>query len=708
MTLLRLARVLQRRRATHAPTRQRHVQPNRSLDADDLAANDARAADSKANRRLSLLQHGAPALAQLMMLALLVAERRWLFALMVVPGLMIPLAYLLMSAHERAARIRQKETVSAGTSPTDSGRRDNDLLDLRCPNLETLLGLDQEPLLWRCVARSWLRSSPLQAVMAMTRAGPFSIDLERQGPHALIAGTTGSGKSVLLQSWCLALALTNPPERVQFVFLDFKGGSAFACLEALPHVVGSVCDLDLNHAVRALLAIESELSRRERLVASQRSGDITGLRERPASLVIVVDEFHALSGKLPDYVNRLSHIASLGRSLGMHVIACTQNPLGQVSADMKANMNLNICLRVRDGLQSHELLGSAKAATISPELPGVAYCNDGARITALRCAVANDIEQLVRATQLAQSFRGRRGPATLFSEPLPRSVHKLRDYLGIEPTACLDAVPFALGDTGVDIAVASVPIARGNIAIIGSQSRGKTTLLRSLGERICALAHCMGGRLQVRWTGFGHDGTSLVDQATSSQGFVSCADRIAQDQNIPLMTGHGIPSPMPVNDLSDSRVEQGPHWSNTPHTVWLVDDADEWLDPLSCDPKAGELRRALHDPAVTVLFALRSTRHLRFPEHCAIRIVLPTGERAVDLMNGIPANILAMFDQETYSIAGRAVLLRDASAMPVQCVQPSSAAYPPFMLDAFRSASSQPSPPIMSLGPSWKSGSAYA
>ncbi|MCH4209161.1 FtsK/SpoIIIE domain-containing protein [Bifidobacterium sp.] len=674
MTLRQFDFGLRHRHAANASVRQRHAQPSRATNADDSAATDSRVTDSKANRRLSLLRYGTPALAQLMMLVLLVAERRWLFALMFTPGLMIPLASLLTAKSERAARKQQSNVASTGATATNSSQRDDDMRDLRCPSLETLLGLDEEPLLWRSISRGWLSSSGLRAVMAMARTGPFAIDLERQGPHALVAGTTGSGKSVLLQSWCLALALANPPDRVQFVFLDFKGGSAFARLEALPHVVGSVCDLDLNHAVRALLAVENELSRRERLVASHRAGDITGLRERPASLVIVVDEFHALSGQLPDYVGRLSRIASLGRSLGMHVIACTQNPLGQVSADMKANMSLNICLRVRDGLQSHELLGSAKAAAISPELPGIAYCNDGAQAQAIRCAAANDIDRLVLATQSAQRFRGGHSSPALFSAPLPRSVHRLSDHLGYEPTVSRDAVPFALGDTGVDMIVASVPVGRGNIAIIGSQGRGKTTLLHALGGQICALAHAAAG-LQVRWTDRKHDGMPPNIWAESSQRIADLrADGSTHAGQILRMAENARSFPMQLGDASDEGAARGCHRPNVRHTMWLIDDADEWMDPLSTDPKAGELRRALKDPAVTVVFALHSTRHLRFPEHCTIRIVLPTGERAVDLMNGIPAGILSTFDQETYSIAGRAVLLRDANAMLVQCAQPVSAA----------------------------------
>ena len=135
----------------------------------------------------------------------------------------------------------------------------------------------------------------------------------------------------------------NGPEHLNFVFLDFKGGSAFRKLERLPHTVGSVCDLDLAHAVRALRALEAELTRREQLSAAVHASDIRDMVNPPPRLIVVIDEFHALKDQLPDYVNRLVRIASLGRSLGMYLIACTQNPMGQVSADMKANMSVSIC-----------------------------------------------------------------------------------------------------------------------------------------------------------------------------------------------------------------------------------------------------------------------------------------------------------------------------------------------------------------------------
>lgn len=294
----------------------------------------------------------APIAAQALMVIMLLLERRWLFAAMVAPGMVGCMASAASSLADRRGSSRRDESGTtshdaAGGRPSrptdmagargrhhgsaDGADRDKDEGEsedpsrIHSPSLEELTGLQAEPLPWRIIARTWLASPSLCVTVGMgSGQRPFTIDLPRQGPHALVAGTTGSGKSVLLQSWCLAMAVRNPPDRLHFVFLDFKGGSAFSVIERLPHTVGSVCDLDLNHAVRALRALELELRRREHLVAAERVGSIGQLQSPPPSLIVVIDEFHALNNQLPDYVDRLVRIASLGRSLGMHVIACTQ------------------------------------------------------------------------------------------------------------------------------------------------------------------------------------------------------------------------------------------------------------------------------------------------------------------------------------------------------------------------------------------------
>ncbi|MBW3080359.1 FtsK/SpoIIIE domain-containing protein [Bifidobacterium saguinibicoloris] len=586
-----------------------------------------------------MLAAAAPLAAQAVMLVMLLAMRRWLYAAMLAPTI-IGCAAMLLLQRMRAASASGSgppDSATAGGTGGSSGRAgppldDHTRLDLLHPCvLEDLLGLDaaRDPLPWRTVVRRWLEPPGLDVPVGVDLDGVFRLDLGRQGPHALVAGTTGSGKSVLLQSWCLAMACRNPPDALRFVFLDFKGGAAFRPLARLPHCVGNVCDLDLAHAKRALHAIEEELRRRERLVASSGAPDVASMPEglAPPRMVVVADEFHALRDQLPDVVDRLVRIASLGRALGMHVVACTQHPSGQVGADMKANMSLGLCLRVRDALQSTELIGSAKAAAIPPSLPGVAYANDGERVTAWRCAAADDIGRIVDAVRAAAVFEGSVPPPALFTAPLPRVVRAL------EAASARDAVPFALRDDGVRLSTAFLPLLRGNVGVFGQHGRGKSTLLSHVERRIVALARECGG-FAVRVTSCGPCGpvTRDVHVAPVQGAFPS-----------------GGPPPSP------------------PRRVWIVDDAGPLFDPFGDDPLCAELREALSDRRVTVVFAAETTRHVRVPEHCAVRVVFPTGDRAVDMMNGVPGDLWSSFGPDDMALPGRAVLVDGARAWAVQC-----------------------------------------
>ena len=118
------------------------------------------------------------------------------------------------------------------------------------------------------------------ATLGRTAQGPVQVDLCRQGPHALVAGTTGSGKSELLQTLIAGLALNHPPERCSFLLVDYKGGAAFAEAATLPHTVGLVTDLDGQTTERALRSLTAELTRREAILAAHRVADIAALPER--------------------------------------------------------------------------------------------------------------------------------------------------------------------------------------------------------------------------------------------------------------------------------------------------------------------------------------------------------------------------------------------------------------------------------------------
>lgn len=234
------------------------------------------------------------------------------------------------------------------------------------------------------VRRRW-KASPdgrcTTALLGVGAAGPVTVDLRRDGPHALVAGTSGSGKSELLQTLVASLASVNTPDALTFVLVDYKGGSAFAACADLPHCVGLVTDLDGHLVSRALDSLSAELRRRERLFADASAKDIEDYWARTGArlprLVIVVDEFASLVEELPDFVTGVVGIGMRGRSLGVHVVLATQRPGGVVTADMRANLNLRICLRVTAASESLDVIDVADAARIPVRRPGRAYVRTG-------------------------------------------------------------------------------------------------------------------------------------------------------------------------------------------------------------------------------------------------------------------------------------------------------------------------------------------
>ncbi|MGY1857911.1 FtsK/SpoIIIE domain-containing protein [Modestobacter sp. SYSU DS0290] len=226
----------------------------------------------------------------------------------------------------------------------------------------------------------WERSrTRLMATVGATARGPLTLDLVAQGPHALVAGTTGSGKSELLQTLVASLALHHPPDRCSLLLVDYKGGAAFAEAAALPHTVGVLTDLDPGSTARALRSLAAELTRRERLLAAHGVRDVGELPDEVAlaRLVIVVDEFATLVEDLPGFVSGLVGIAQRGRSLGVHLVLATQRPSGVVSPEIRANCSLRICLRTTDEAEARDVLGSALPAQLPADRPGRAWLRAG-------------------------------------------------------------------------------------------------------------------------------------------------------------------------------------------------------------------------------------------------------------------------------------------------------------------------------------------
>ena len=204
------------------------------------------------------------------------------------------------------------------------------------------------------------------------------------GPHGLIAGTTGSGKSEFLQSFLAGLAATHAPDRINFFLVDFKGGATFTELARLPHVVGMVTNLAGALAERAVTSLKAELTRRQTILAEARVKEFPDYRPDPAAgrpplprLLLVIDEFAMLAAELPDVMDRFVDIATVGRSLGVHMLLATQSPSGVVSGKVEANTNLRICLRVALAQESVDVLGRKDAADIPRNKPGRGFLRFG-------------------------------------------------------------------------------------------------------------------------------------------------------------------------------------------------------------------------------------------------------------------------------------------------------------------------------------------
>ncbi len=210
------------------------------------------------------------------------------------------------------------------------------------------------------------------------------------GPHGIIAGTTGAGKSELLQSMIVGLAVTHHPHLVNFVLIDFKGGAAFKAFEKIPHTVGMVTDLSGKLTERALVALKSELKRREHVLSKANAKKISeylAMRAQNSKsleplphLFIVIDEFAELAKEHPSFMEGLVSVVQKGRSLGVHLILATQKPTGSVNPNIWSNLKFRICLRVASLQDSRDMLGRSEAALLPSTIPGRAYFQIGSEV----------------------------------------------------------------------------------------------------------------------------------------------------------------------------------------------------------------------------------------------------------------------------------------------------------------------------------------
>lgn len=194
------------------------------------------------------------------------------------------------------------------------------------------------------------------------------------GPHGLIAGTTGSGKSETLQTYMLSLAINFSPDDIAFFVIDFKGGGMANLFSDLPHLAGQISNLSGNQVHRAMISIKSENMRRQRVFGEYGVNNInnyTRLYKNQEALIpiphlfIIIDEFAELKREEPDFMRELISVAQVGRSLGVHLILATQKPSGTVDDNIWSNSKFRLCLRVQDRQDSNDMLHKPDAAFIT-------------------------------------------------------------------------------------------------------------------------------------------------------------------------------------------------------------------------------------------------------------------------------------------------------------------------------------------------------
>ncbi|SDO16406.1 DNA segregation ATPase FtsK/SpoIIIE, S-DNA-T family [Klenkia soli] len=626
------------------------------------------------------------------------------------------------------------------------GRPDQDLdLDLADEEVGGQVAADLAPLTvprgpagipgqvrWRDLVATtptrWSRSrSHLTALLGTGPAGPVVLDLCADGPHALVAGTTGAGKSELLRTTVLSIAAAHPPDLCSFLLVDYKGGAAFAEAAQLPHTVGVLTDLDGASTARALRSLGAELTRRERLLADHGARDLTDLDPGVLlpRLVIVVDEFATLGDELPGFVPGLVAIAQRGRSLGVHLVLATQRPSGVVSPEIRANCTVRLCLRTTDEAGSRDVLGVPDAAWIPVDRPGrgLLRVGAGAPVPLQVARVGTAAPPTGRAPVTARRWRWPVDPVDdLAAEPTERTdlaaeVADLRaradaEGLPVPPRPWLPVLPDRVEQPlpGADPARAPGLLAWGLVdrpavqrqdpllvdlaagggwLVVGGPGSGRSTALRTLLAE--AVHRLTPADVHVH----------AVDHAG---GALTAAVRGGPLTGTHLQRGDGHRLQRLLGRLQEEVDRRRAGDTPAPHLLLLVDGVDSvWssLEELAPGTGGAALLRLLREGAAVGLTAVLTADRVlpggRWAGAAAHRLVLPLADRADYAAAGVPARVVP-----GHRPPGRALL--DDDALEVQLALPRAlpvvAAHPvPGRIAVVQLPPDPPAPDVPTLRP---------
>ncbi|MDN4478255.1 FtsK/SpoIIIE domain-containing protein [Demequina sp. SYSU T00039] len=339
------------------------------------------------------------------------------------------------------------------------------------------------------------RARTLRAAIGRDASGDVILDLDADGPHLLVAGTTGSGKSLLLETLVSALAHDHAPEDLALALIDFKGGAGLGPCAGLPHVGGLLTDLEPRLARRALQGLAHEL--RQRKGALRQAGlpswhDWEAAGGAPPRLVVVIDEFQELAAADPGFLTQAATLAAQGRSLGMYLVLATQRPAGVVTPQIRANVSAVIALRVSGAAESHDLLGDDAAHRLPADAPGAAVLLTARRRTVFRAAVP-----VVEPRPPARLVGSPAAPGTALASEAARrwAQHAPATALWLPP-ASLDTDPLPGSAGWLDL-----PAERRRAPLVWDPGEGPALVLGPRGARraaaIAALAASTPGTLAL-------------------------------------------------------------------------------------------------------------------------------------------------------------------------------------------------------------------
>ncbi len=532
------------------------------------------------------------------------------------------------------------------------------------------------------IARGWRRpSDTLVAVIGADEAGPVAVTLEGASSHMLVAGTTGAGKTRLLETLVLGLAANYSPASVNVMVIDFKGGNELAGLTRLPHCVGAVSDREPAEVDRAIAALTRELARRDELFAAARATDRADYVAKTGfplpRLVVVADEFGQFRREdaAGTRVAALLRIAAQGRSKGVHLVLATQSPSVDVTSEIRQNVGVRLCLRVAEPAESVAVLGTTDAAQLVQ--PGRVVVSDGDRTRIAQVAlsrgptmVTETAQQSVIVRDLIDVAAGRAAPnlelpaelfdaiveavaiaatadeydvAELLGPSLPSRVQRSA-LPGAQSAWTSGGLVLAQRDRpGVPSAppLAFEPHRVGSCTIVGGPRSGRTTALLAIAEAArhqTDVAHPVVVHA-IDWSG----GLDVLSGAAGDGGVVAYRDFEHLRRTLRWLSGDGIDGTtrLVLVDRLDALLRD----------LRDLDGgalATELSDALQNGPRRGVFAAVTVDPVSLISGG---------PQLGGLRLVLPVEDPSLVTAAGLPRRSIAL--------PGRAVALPDGDDVQV-------------------------------------------